>query len=321
MKKLVSVLALATVLAASLFAAGGADKPAAKAGTPEIAVCLPGSVEFFMIERKGMDKAAAEMGVKLLYSDAEWDPGKQLSQVENFVAKGVSLVMLCAADNQALLPAVELCAKAKIPLVTFTNALGPRPDGVLDGVVTYVGLNDTTAGVLMGQMAEMLLGNNKADIVLIEGTPGTAPQRLRAEGFKTVADKHPNWTIVHTQAIQGWTKEGSLAAMEAFLQTKKNVDLVACQWSSAAVAVADALGEAKVPKKVFVTGLEFSKEITPYIADGRVDMTTNYSIEKMGYMAVEAAVKTLKGEKLPRTIEVQAVIVDKKNVSSNVAEL
>lgn len=321
MKKLIILAALAACLALPAFSAGGAEQTAAGGAAPEIAVSLPGSVEFFMIQRKGMDKAAAELGVKLLYADAEWDPGRQLSQVENFIAKKVSLILLCASDNQALLPAVDMARKAGIPLVTFTNALGPRSDGVLDGVVTYVGLNDTTAGELMGVMAERLLGDKKADIVLIEGTPGTAPQRLRAEGFRKVAQKYPNWNIVYTQAIQGWTKEGALSAMEAFLQTKKNVDLVACQWNSAAVAVADALAEAKSEKKVYVTGLEFSREIAPYLADGRVDMTTNYSIERMGYTAVEAAVKTLKGEKLPRTIEVKAEIIDAKNVATQVPEL
>src|SRR5512136_3152777 len=88
------------------------------AAPKEVAVCFPGTVEFFSAERKGMDKAAAQFGLKLTYADAEWDAGKQLSQVENFVAKKVDLILLCAADNQGLLPAVKACKDAKIPLVT-----------------------------------------------------------------------------------------------------------------------------------------------------------------------------------------------------------
>ena len=143
-------------------------------------------------------------------------------------------------------------------------------------------------------MAEKLIGSKAADIVHIEGTPGTAPQRMRAEGFNEVLAKHPNWKIVYSQAIPGWTKEGALAAMEAFLQTGQNVDLVAVQWHDGASAAYVALSEAGVSKKVYITGVEFSKELVPMIKDGKVDMTTNYSIYDTGYKTVEAAAKYLK---------------------------
>ena len=108
----------------------------------EIAVSFPGSVEFFSVERKGMDQAAKDYGLQVIYADAEWDAGKQLSQVENFVAKGVDLILLCAADNKALIPAVTVSNEAGIPLITFTNVVGPNPDGKFEGVVSFIGTNE-----------------------------------------------------------------------------------------------------------------------------------------------------------------------------------
>ncbi len=317
MKRIVTLFVILVLLQAIAFAGGKAEKSSA----PEVAVCFPGSVEFFSVEKKGMDAAAEKFGLKLVYSDAEWDPGRQLSQVENFVAKGVDMILLCSADNQALIPAIAKCNEAKIPLLTFTNTLGPSPDGVIDGVVTFVGVNEVDLGRLMGQMAEKVLGNKPADIVLIEGTPGTAPQRMRTDGFKEVVAKHPNWKIVYSQAITGWTKEGALAAMEAFLQTGQNVDLVSCQWHAAASAASSAIMESGLSKKVYVTGLEFSKELIPMIKEGKVDMTSNYSIYDMGFKTVEAASKYLKGETLPKSISVAPYIVDKANVDTVVPEL
>ena len=318
MKRFALVLCVFFVFGLPLGFAGGAKE----AKTLEVAVSLPGSVEFFSVERKGMDKAAAEFGLKLTYSDAEWDAGKQLSQVENFAAKKVDLIMLCAADNQALLPAVKVCKEAKIPLITFTNVVGPNPDGTLDGVVSYIGTNEVTIGRMIGKMAEKALGANPANIVLIEGTPGTPPQRMRTQGFKEVVDTHSNWKIVYSQAIPGWTKEGALAAMEAFLQTGQRVDLVACHWYAGATAAAQALKEKGYNQnKVVITGYEFSKELVPFIKDGTVDMTANYSIQDTGYKAVQAAAKVLKGEKVPAFIEVVPEIVSRDNVDSVVPEL
>lgn len=289
--------------------------------TFEVAVSFPGSVEFFSVQKKGMDKAAEEFGLKLTYGDAEWDAGKQLAQVENFVAKGVDLLLLCAADNQALIPAVEICKEAGVPLITFTNVVGPNPDGQFEGVVSYIGTNEVDLGRTLGKMAEMLLGDKEANIVLIEGTPGTPPQRMRTQGFKEVVEKHPNWKIVYSQAIPGWTKDGSLAAMEAFLQTGQKVNLVTCHWHAAASAAAMALEEAGYPEKVYITGLEFTKELVPIIKAGKVDMTTDYSISGVGYKAVEAAAKYLKGEEIPSYIPIEPVIVDKNNVDEIVPEL
>ena len=105
----------------------------------EVAVLLPGTVEFFSVQRRGIDKAAEEFGLNIIYADAEWDAGKQLSQVENFIVKKVDAIMLCAADNMALIPAVKLCNDANIPLISFTNCLGKDTEGKYPGVVSFIG--------------------------------------------------------------------------------------------------------------------------------------------------------------------------------------
>jgi ribose transport system substrate-binding protein len=317
-RSVVLTVALALLLSASLVFGGGTPSTEK---VPEIAVSFPGSVEFFSVERAGMDKAAADLSLKITYADAEWDAGKQLAQVENFAAKGVDLILLCTADNEALIPAVGVCKEAGIPLMTFTNVIGPNPDGRFEGVVSFIGTNEVNIGRLLGKMAEDLLGNQPANIVLIEGTPGTPPQRMRTQGFKEVVAKHPNWEIVYSQGIPGWTKEGALAAMEAFLQTGQKVDLVTTHWHAAASAAAVALEESGYPDKVYVTGLEFSKELVPAIKEGKVDMTSNYSIFDTGYLAVETAAKYLRGEKVPEFVEVDVYIVSKDNVDDIKPEL
>lgn len=286
----------------------------------EVAVLLPGTVEFFSVMRRGIDKAAEDYNLDIIYADAEWDAGKQLSQVENFIVKKVDAIMLCAADNIALLQAVKLSNDAGIPLITFTNSLGTDPEGKYPGVVSYIGRSEIAAGIIQGEMAELLLGDKEASIVLIEGNPGTAPQRMREEGFLKVAAKHPNWTIVEKRPIEGWTKEGALAFMEAFLQSGRKVDLVSCQWWSGAIAAAMALDEAGVTG-VYVTGLEYAKELVPYIEEGKVTASTYFSVVEEGYKAAETTAKYLNGEKVPLFVEIKHIIVTKDNVDKFIPEM
>lgn len=286
----------------------------------EVAVLLPGTVEFFSVMRRGIDKAAEDYNLDIIYADAEWDAGKQLSQVENFIVKKVDAIMLCAADNIALLQAVKLSNDAGIPLISFTNSLGTDPEGKYPGVVSYIGRSEIAAGIIQGEMAELLLGDKEASIVLIEGNPGTAPQRMREEGFLKVAAKHPNWTIVEKRPIEGWTKEGALAFMEAFLQSGRKVDLVSCQWWSGAIAAAMALDEAGVTG-VYVTGLEYAKELVPYIEEGKVTASTYFSVVEEGYKAAETTAKYLNGEKVPLFVEIKHIIVTKDNVDKFIPEM
>ena len=221
--------------------------------------------------------------------------------------------MLCAADNIALLPAVKQCNDAKIPLISFTNSLGTDPEGKYPGVVSYIGRTEIGAGFNQAEMAEQLLGEEGGNIVLIEGSPGTASQRMREEGFMQVSEKHPNWTIVEKRPIEGWTKEGALDFMEAFLQSGRPVDLVSCQWWSGAIAAAMALENAGI-SDVPVTGLEYAKELIPYIKDGRVTASTYFSVIEEGYKAVEVTANYLKGEEVPQLVEIKHIIVTKDNV-------
>ena len=286
----------------------------------DVAVLLPGTVEFFSVMRRGIDKAAEDLGLNITYGDAEWDAGKQLSQVENFIVKKVDAIMLCAADNMALLPAVKLCNDANIPLISFTNSLGTDPEGKYAGVVSYIGRSEIGAGIIQGEMAELLLGDKESSIVLIEGNPGTAPQRMREEGFMKIAAKHPNWTVVEKRPIEGWTKEGALAFMEAFLQSGRKVDLVSCQWWSGAIAAAKALEEAGV-MGVYVTGLEYAKELVPYIKDGKVTASTYFSVVEEGYKAAKTTAKYLNGDEVPAFVEIKHIIVTKDNVDKFVPEM
>lgn len=293
----------------------------AHAATYDIAVSFPGTVEFFSIQKKGMDKAASENDVNVIYADAEWDPGKQFSQVENFIARGVDLILLCPSDGQALAPVASLAQEAGVPLITFTNPLGADPEGKYPGVISFIGNNEVKLGEMLGQMAENLFGDNPVNIVLIEGTPGTPPQRMRSEGFNNIVKQHPNWKVVYSQGVPGWTKEGALSVMEAFLQTGRDFDLVVTQWHAAAAATVVALEESNIDKDVKVISLELSKELAPSIEQGKVSATTNYSIYDAGYSTMNSAVSYLSGETLPAFMGLNTIIVDGNNIKDVDAEL
>jgi len=70
---------------------------------------------FFVAMTKGItDKAGS--GVKVVTASAEYDLNKQGTQMDNFIASGVDLILLNAADPKAIAPAVKRAQAAGIPV-------------------------------------------------------------------------------------------------------------------------------------------------------------------------------------------------------------
>ena len=303
------ILVLGMIMALSGIAPAGENRP--RAG-----ISFPGDVEFFVAQRRGMDMGARDFEIDLITTQANWDPELQLKQFADLIAQQVDILLLCSTDNIKLMPAVEMANTANIPLITFTNVLGPNPDGSLEGVISFVSVNDITMGEIMGEMAEILLkGRETANIVLIEGAAGTSAQRMRTQGFVSILANYPGWKIVFREAIPGWTRDGALEAVQRALKNNADIDLISCHWHSAAAAAVDALTEHGLEHKILVTGLEYSREIMPLIKNATINMTSDASVVDMGYRVIETASRVLHGEKVPAVIEILPIIVDSSNVN------
>lgn len=91
-------------------------------------------------------------------------------------------------------------------------------------------------------------------------------------------------------------------------------DIVICQDDNSATGVGQALTEAGLKDKVFVTGLGGSISGLRAIKDGRMDGTTYMSAVEEGRIAIDVAVRFLNGETVNEVTEIKQVEVNKENV-------
>lgn len=279
-----------------------------------IGVSLPGPVGYFIAVREGMDNQAAKEGVKLEYTDANWDPIKQLSQIEDLVAKKVDLIAVAAADSEAIKGAIVIAQEAGIPVIAFTNSIGTDEDGRYPGIVTYVGQNEVKTGALTGKIAKNLLKKDDAKVVLIEGVPGTPPQRNRRKGLIEELEG-TKFEIVFNQTSR-WEKEKAMKITEDLIQKNQEMDVIITQDDNSAIGAGMALQEAGLKDKVFVIGLGGSKEGLAAIKAGIIDGTTYMSAVEEGAVTIEMAAKALKGEKVEDVTPMIQVEVNKENVDN-----
>ena len=311
----VIVLVLCIAMVGSMVACNSSSGNNSENGDkPTIAVLLPGPTGYFVATREGIDNAAKALGVNIEYADAQWDSSKQLSQAEDFIAKGVDLIALCAADAASAEGIVKSANEADIPILAFVNSIGDNPTGEHPGLISYVGQNEINTGKVTGEIAKQLLGEKGGKAILIEGVPGTSPQINRRQGLNEALEGS-NIEIIYNQT-SNWEKEQALKITEDLIQKNMEFDIIICQDDNSAIGAGQALTEAGIKDKVYVIGLGGSKDGLQALKDGVIDGTTYMSAVEEGALAIETAVKYLNEETVEAVTEIKQVEVNKDNVDS-----
>lgn len=102
---------------------------------------------FWSVAKKGAEKAASDLGVKLDYQESNNDPAKQAQLIEAGVTSGCQGIAVSAPNPDAIKSALAKATAAKIPLVTMNS--GSDSFQSL-GAMTHVGQDETIAGQAAG---------------------------------------------------------------------------------------------------------------------------------------------------------------------------
>jgi ribose transport system substrate-binding protein len=125
----------ASAPAASSSASGGGNK------TIGLAISTQNN-PFFVELKDGAQKAAAAAGLQLVVVDAQDDPARQISGVEDLIQKKVGVILLNPTDSSALAGAVQSANNAHIPVVTLDRAV----DGA--NVASHIASDNLAGGAM-----------------------------------------------------------------------------------------------------------------------------------------------------------------------------
>ena len=312
MRKLVILLALCIVVASpfTAFARGRTDS-----SQKTIAVLIPGPVGYFNAVREGIDQGAREFGFNVIYADAGWNAATQISQVEDFILRGVDMIAICSADARSIESAIPRIRAANIPVIAFTNSIGTLPSGEFPGLVTYVGQNEVHTGEIVGQHARTLLGAGGGRVVMIEGVPGTSPQINRRAGFLSAISAQPNIEVIFT-ATSEWDRERAIRITEDLIASNRQFDLVFAQDAGSGIGASMALTEAGLRNRVHVVAIDGSIEAMQAVRTGVIDSTTWMSAKEEGYRTMEAAHKYFNGESVPSVTQIRQILITRDNANN-----
>jgi len=276
----------------------------ASAAAPKIGLAVSTlNNPFFVDLRDGALEEAKKAGLSITVADAQNDPNRQLSQVENFIEQGVSIILVNPCDSTAIVPAIKAANRAKIPVITV--------DRGADGgeVVCHIASDNVQGGQMAGEFLAKLIGN-KGKVVELEGIPGTSAARDRGKGFNEVMKKYPNIKIVARQEA-GFDRAKGMTVMENILQAQPEIDGVFCHNDEMALGALRAIEAAGRLSAIKIVGFDATDDAVKSVKDGKMVATVAQKPRVMGSMAVETAKQVLDGVKVGAFIPVPLELVVK----------
>ncbi|WP_316672054.1 ABC transporter substrate-binding protein [uncultured Tolumonas sp.] len=264
---------------------------------------------FFVQITKGAEMKARQLAgkdVKVTLVSSGYDLGQQVTQIDNFIAAGVDMIVLNAADSKGIAPAVKRAQKAGIVVVAV--------DVAAEGADATVTSNNTQAGELGCQyIADKLQG--RGDVVIINGPPVSAVTN-RVDGCMNTFKKYKDIKVLSSNQNGKGSREGGLEVMTSLLAAYPKIDAVFAINDPTGIG-ADLAAKQAQRKEFFIVGVDGSPdaEVALKRTDNLFVSTPAQDPQVMASKAVEIGYNILQGKPAPKEpVLIPVTLIDRNNV-------
>lgn len=242
------------------------------------------------------------MNVSLTVVDAGDDVTKQVADIEDLIAKDISVLIVNPVDSDAVSGAVQNAIDKGIKVISV--------DRVVNGVTVdcEIASDNVLGAELATQYIVDTLGEN-VKVAELQGTSGASAAIDRGTGFHNIADAKLD--VVASQVANFDRTEG-MSVMENMLQANPDIQAVFAANDEMALGALEAITGAG--KDILVVGFDATDDALAAIKEGRMGATIAQQPELIGSTAVENAVKMIAGEAVPNSIPVEVTLISTDNV-------
>jgi ribose transport system substrate-binding protein len=285
-------------------------------GKPTVALVLKTlNHPFFVDMRRGAQEAADRLGVTLQVQAAEReiDVEKQMQIVENLIQTGIKALCITPSGSREIISALVKAKDANVPIIVVDTRVDAAAAAAARVVPkTFVGSDNYEGGRLAGEYAVKITGG-KGRVGILEGIPGHETGDSRLRGFRDAVASQPGITIVASQPAN-WERDQGFNVFQNMLQAHQDIDTVFAASDLMALGAIEAIAAAGRTGKIRVIGFDALDDAKKAIAAGTMEASVAQFPAEMGRVAVESAVKVIRGETLSGDTMVKLEMVTKENV-------
>lgn len=244
-------------------------------------------------------RAAAENKVDLQFTSAEGDQAKQIASIKTFITQGVDLIAFSPVVETGWDAVLNEAKTAGIPVILTDRAVDSDPSLYK----TFIGSDFIAEGEKAATWAKTeFAGQDKVNMVVLEGTTGSAPANDRATGWNNILGTDPSFTVLASQTGD-FTRDGGKKVMEGFLATYPDIDLLYAHNDDMALGAIEAIEAAgKVPgKDIKIVSIDAVKAGMEALAAGKINFIVECS-PLLGDQLFQASSAVLAGQAIPARI-------------------
>jgi ABC-type sugar transport system substrate-binding protein len=239
-------------------------------------------------EKKYLDQYAEEMGIELVYQDAQSDAQKQSSQVQSFISQKVAGIIEIPWDTQAVAADIAAAKAANIPL-----AIMDQQPADTSNVFFYVGGDPKSDGKLAGEFLVKSAAGKPIKVLELQGSLNNINGIGRSKGFEEAVASASNIEIV-AKAPTDWKADKALAATQNALQANSDLGAVYAPWTGAlpgiyaALKAAGKTADVNDPNHVITMAINGDEIGCKYVTDGQLGVDIATPVEEMAKQALQA---------------------------------
>jgi ribose transport system substrate-binding protein len=329
--KIVSIFVVLAMLLLAGCAAPVAQAPAAQApaapasvaGDVEIPVIIKATdSDFWQYVWVGAKNFALEnpdkVSVTLYGPKSEADIDKQISILEDVIAKNPKCIVIASTSSDAPVAAMERAAEAGIKIVTIDNKVNT------DKVHTLLATDNVKGGALAAEkLAEGLKAKGielKGKVALVSAMAGVQVLVNRDTGFvDKLKEIAPDVEILETKYVDNDVVK-ALGVVKDLMAADPDLIGIFADNNHTGDGAARAVIEDQAQDKLVAVAFDSDPEEVKAVQDGVLSALVLQDPYGMGYKGVESCLQAIAGEQLPAYVDTGATAVTKDNVADEATQ-
>jgi ribose transport system substrate-binding protein len=275
---------------------------------------------FWQSIHAGAARAARELDVDIIWRGPlrEDDRSAQIAEVEGFISRGISGIVLAPLDDTALVGPVADATRRGIPVVVIDSGLKGTDH------ISFVATDNRASGRLAGDgLKAMLPGGGK--VVLLRYQEGSDSTTEREEGFLESIRAASSMQILSENQYGGTDVETAYRRSETLLSRFKtpdgqlDVQGIFTPNESTTLAMLRVLQDNGWAGRVKLIGFDASDTLVKGLESGHIQGLVLQDPVKMGYLGVQTMVSHLRGQPVERRIDTGVRLVTQAEMNEPAA--
>jgi simple sugar transport system substrate-binding protein len=247
---------------------------------------------------QSIQETADQLGVELRFLDAQQKQDNQIAAVRKLIIQKVDVIGLSPIVETGWTEVFQEAKDAGIPIILVDR----RADVPEDMYVTYLGSDFLEEGRKAARVMVDLVGQ-KANIVELIGTIGSAPANDRYKGFREVIKAYPGIKIIDSESGD-FTRARGKEVMESFLKKYgKTITAVYAHNDDMALGAIQAIEDygLKPGTDIKIVSVDAVRAAFEAMIDGKLNATVECN-PLLGPQFFELALKVINGETVPKWV-------------------